>query len=142
MSWFLLVIIAAGVLLMAVVSRPQKRKVARGHHPVTIDRDMVSHRWHEIERAATSGGLGLKGAISEADKLLDYVMRGQGVAGDTMAERLKHTESRLSNKEAVWRAHKLRNHLAHEAGFEAVSSHVRESIRAYEHALKDLGVLK
>jgi len=48
----------------------------------------------------------------------------------------------LSDKEAVWQAHKLRNHLAHEVGFEITPSHAREAIAAYQRALKDLGALR
>jgi len=141
MIWVLLVIVAAGVLLGTLVSRPQKSRMKPGRRIGQVDKDMVSKRWADIEQIAGSGGLGLKGAINEADKLLDYVMRQQGAAGETMAERLKRSESRLSDKEAVWQAHKLRNHLSHEVGFDLVASQAKDAVRAYGRALKDLGAL-
>ena len=141
MIWMLLVIIVGGVLLGTLVSRPQKSRTKPGRRIGQVDKDLVAKRWADIEQMAGSGGLGLKGAITEADKLLDYVMRQQGAAGETMAERLKRSESRLGDKEAVWRAHKLRNHLNHEVGFDLVAGQAKDAVRAYGHALKDLGVL-
>lgn len=142
MIWGLLLIIAAGVLLLAVVTGASKRPAAPKRRAGQLDYDMVRHRWADIERLSVKGGLGLKGAVSEADKLLDYVLRTQGAGGNTMAERLKHSEKRLSDKQAVWQAHKLRNHLSHEVGFEVVSSHARGAIKAYGQALKDLGAIQ
>ncbi len=69
-------------------------------------------------------------------------MRSQGTGGETMAERLKRSQTRLSDKEAVWQAHKLRNHLNHEVGFEVVASHARQAVAAYGRALRDLGALR
>jgi len=142
MIWGLLIIVAAGILMLAVVTGSGKRPARRKQRTSRLDYDLVRSRWAEVEQMSKNGGLGLKGAITEADKLLDYVMKGQGARGETMAERLKSSQPRLSDKEAVWQAHKLRNHLNHEVGFEVVASHAREAINAYGRALKDLGALK
>lgn len=142
MIWGLVIIIGAGVLLLAMVTGGQRPTVRRHRNLGQIDYDLVRSRWIEVEQMSARGGDGLKNAITEADKLLDYVMRGQGAGGETMAERLKRTEKRLSDKEAVWRAHKLRNHLNHEVGFEVVASHAREAVTAFGQALKDLGALR
>lgn len=143
MTWALLIIILAGIALLAVVSAGAKKpRVRRGGNRVGgVDRELVANRWATIEQLSRDGGSGLKNAVSEADKLLDYVMKQQGTAGETMAERLKRCESRLSNKEAVWQAHKLRNHLAHEVSFDLVVSQAREAISAFGQALRDFGAL-
>jgi hypothetical protein len=94
-----------------------------------------------IMAGSQTGAAGLKSAINEADKLLDHVMRQQGAGGDTMGERLKSFGNRFSDRNGVWRAHKLRNVLAHEVGFDLVPSQAREALADFERAMKDLGAL-
>jgi len=140
MIWVFIVVLVAALLLYAVVARggskTAKPRGSRSH----LDRSLVAERWQSIE-VMSSGGGGAKAAISEADKLFDYVLKGMGFPGQTMAERLKRAESRLSNRNAVWQAHKLRNALAHEVGFEVSAGHAREAIDAFHRGLQDLGVL-
>lgn len=142
MIWFIVIILAAGLLMLAVMSASSKHHRQSKRTSTTLDRELVANRWQTITAQSQAGAAGLKTAVSEADKLLDYVMRGRGTAGDTMAERLKRTESALSNKEAVWQAHKLRNHLAHEVNFDLVVSQAQAAIQAYGQALRDLGALR
>lgn len=53
-------------------------------------------------------------AIIEADIILDEVIRGMGYEGEDMGERLKRIEKNaLSNLDAAWEAHKVRNRIAH-----------------------------
>lgn len=139
--WAIL-IIGAGLLLLTLMSKSAKTPVKRSNRVGSIDYELVSQRWATIEQMAGGGGNGLRNAVSEADKLLDYAMKQSGVSGETMAERLKRSESRLSNKQAVWNAHKLRNHLAHEVSFDLVPSQAREAIQALGQALRDLGALR
>lgn len=137
----LIIILAVAVLLYAVMARGSRRPARKRSGRVNgYDRELVATRWTGIEAQAAANG-GAKGAISEADKLFDYVLKGMGFAGETMAERLKRAESRLSNKNGVWAAHKLRNALAHEIGFEVAVSHAREALTDYHRGLQDLGAL-
>ena len=76
----------------------------------------------------------------EADKLLDYVMKARGFAGETMADRLRSGGQSLSNLNAVWGAHKLRNQLAHEVEHDLVAQQVRNALLTYQQAITDLGV--
>jgi hypothetical protein len=106
-----------------------------------LDREQVASRWEQITVMAGGEGMGLRHAVSEADKLFDHVLRAKGFAGDTMAERLKRSEHRLSDHNAVWRAHKLRNSLAHEVQFDLVASQAQAALRDFERGLKDLEAL-
>lgn len=135
----LLVILAVGVLMYAVMLAGGKGKSGRARPK--LDRDLVNRRWMEIMQAAGAGPSGLKNAVSEADKLFDYVLKAKGYPGTTMAERLKRAQSKLSDRESVWRAHKLRNALAHEVGFDLVNKQAHEALRGFERGLKDLGAL-
>jgi len=145
---FLVIILVAGVILYAVVEsgggkkRHSGRPVAssRGYRG-TIDQSEIKARWATITATATTGASGLKSSINEADKLLDHVMKQVGYPGDTMAERLKLAGPRFTDQNAVWHAHKLRNALAHEIGFDLVASQAKEALRDFEQALKDLQAL-
>lgn len=82
-------------------------------------------------------------AIIESDKLLDKAMVEMGVAGKTMGDRLKKAgaSEKFSNLNAVWRAHKLRNAIAHESGFEISYKQASNALGVYKQALKDLGAI-
>ncbi len=79
--------------------------------------------------------------IIEADKLFDKALIEMGVPGKTMGDRLKRRGDKFSNLNSVWRAHKLRNAIAHEAGFEVGYKQALNAIEIYKQALKDLGAI-
>ena len=79
--------------------------------------------------------------IIEADKLLDKAMMEMGIPGKTMGDRLKKSGDRFSNLNSVWRAHKLRNAIAHESGFEITYKQASNALAIYKQALKDLGAI-
>ncbi|TAK89589.1 hypothetical protein EPO04_00575 [Patescibacteria group bacterium] len=147
MIWMLIAALALGLLLIAVISadqskKPKKRNGKRryANRIGSVDKEFVQTRWVAIEGMASGGG-SLRDAVSEADKLVDYVLKQSGVPGETMGERLKSGGDRFSDINAIWRAHKLRNALAHEAKFDLVPSMAREAIADFRQGLKDLGAL-
>ena len=79
--------------------------------------------------------------IIEADKLLDKALVEMGVPGKTMGDRLKRSGDKFENLNGVWRAHKLRNAIAHEAGFEISYKQASNALAIYKRALKDLGAI-
>ncbi len=79
--------------------------------------------------------------IINGDKLLDKAMIEMGIAGKTMGDRLKKAGSRFSNLNAVWRAHKLRNAIAHETDLEISYKQASNALQIYKQALKDLGAI-
>lgn len=136
----LIAILVVAVMLYAVVAG-SGNKVHQAKRQGHVDHEMVARRWIEIEQMASIGGSGIKNAIAEADKLLDYVMKQRGFKGTTMGERLKHDGHRIGNLNDVWAAHKLRNSLAHDVKFDLVNSHAREALASFKKALKNLGAL-
>lgn len=150
MVTFLIVVLALALLLFAIASGSAQRtgrgRARRGGGRQSavgrLQPEQFTDRWSTIQAMAAGGGNGLRTAVSEADKLLDHALRQSGVSGDTMGERLKREGGRLSDINGVWRAHKLRNALAHEVGFDLVPSQAREALGSFERALKDLGALK
>ena len=142
MIYALIIALAAGLILYAIVLGSAKKSHKRSGGGVSyLDRTAVTGRWQTIMMTSEMGATGLKSSISDADKLFDHVLRQQDFKGNTMAERLKQAERRLSNRDGVWRAHKLRNALAHDVTFDLVPSQVKGALHDFERGLKDLGAL-
>ena len=79
--------------------------------------------------------------IIEADKLLDKAMHEIGIPGKTMGDRLKRSGDRFTDLNAVWRAHKLRNAIAHESDLDITYKQAATALAIYKQALKDLGAI-
>lgn len=80
-------------------------------------------------------------AVINGDKLLDKALIEMGVPGKTMGDRLKRVDDKLTDKDAVWRAHKLRNVIAHESDYELSYRQAANALAIYKKALKDLGAI-
>jgi hypothetical protein len=105
-----------------------------------LNTTLVQGKWLEIVAMQSHGPSGLKNALIEADKLLDYVMIQKGFTGETMGDRLKSGGSAFSNLNNIWSAHKLRNQLAHEVEIDVVAEQVKHAINNLGQGIKDLGV--
>lgn len=79
--------------------------------------------------------------IIDADKLLDKALIEMGATGKSMGDRLKHNPHRFTDINAVWRAHKLRNAIAHESDLEISYRQAMGALAIYKQALKDLGAI-
>jgi hypothetical protein len=151
---FLIAVLAAGLLLLALVSSGggkkkrgprQARAKAAGPHRGFIDPAEIEPRWETIMATSRTGAAGLKTALSEADKLFDHVMRQVGFPGETFGERLKGGRQRFSTYgvyDAIWKAHKLRNSMAHDMGFDLVVSQVNDALADFERGLRDLKAVR
>lgn len=58
----------------------------------------------------------MKDQILEFDKILDQCLLKKGLFG-TLGDKMKRYNKYFLNKDAVWKAHKLRNKLAHEIDY-------------------------
>ena len=79
--------------------------------------------------------------IIDGDKLLDKALIEMGIPGKTMGERLKKAGDKFTDVNAVWRAHKLRNVIAHEDDLELTYRQAAGALAIYKQALKDLGAI-
>lgn len=139
---YLVIILVVGLLLFMVVSSGGKSSPSKtGRTQKRVDKAEIARRWKTIQMVSKTGASGLRNSVMEADKLLDHVMKQMGYPGDTMAERMKIAGREFTDRDGVWRAHKLRNAMAHEIEFDLVSSQAHEAIREFERALKDLKAL-
>lgn len=105
-----------------------------------LNTGLVQSKWVEITTMQDAGPSGLKTALMEADKLLDYCMIARGFKGDTVGDRLKSGGSKFKNLNAVWSAHKLRNELAHNVEHDIVPAQINQAITNLGDAIRDLGV--
>jgi hypothetical protein len=150
---FLIGLLAAGLLLYAVIAssggkrkkgRRQHRASFAGPHRGFIDPVEIQPKWDLIMATSATGASGLKSALNDADKLFDQVMSQLGFHGDSFAERLKGGRQRFSTYgiyDGIWKAHKLRNSMAHDMGFDLVVSQVKDALANFERGLRDLKAL-
>lgn len=124
------------VLVLLFVILIRKRRA-----PKELNVEYFQIRWKELQkmcRNKTTWPL----AIIDADTLLDEALRKSKIKGKTMGERLVTAQHSLSNNDAVWFAHKLRNKLVHENMTNLKEDDVKSALIGFRQALKDLGALK
>jgi len=109
-------------------------------NPGALNTALVQSKWAEITAMQNHGPSGLKNALIEADKLLDYVMIQRGFVGETMGDRLKNGGSVFSNLNTIWDAHKLRNQMVHEVEIDMATEQVKHAISNLGQGIRDLGV--
>lgn len=105
-----------------------------------INQRRFEHKWLEIlARVKTHEGMML--AVIDADKLLEEALVRKGFKGKTMGERLVSAQKELTNNDAVWYAHKLRNRLVHEPTMRLKKEEAKNALAGFRQGLKDLGAL-
>ncbi len=136
-------------VLWSIIALPwrlitQKSAVSlQSHTKVSLDRSYIDQQWQEVQTLlGLAGPAHFRQAVVQADKLLDYVLKGLGMSGQTLGERLKAARHLLSpdTNQKAWSAHKLRNRIVHEAD-EVMSWEAQAAIRDYERVLSELNVL-
>jgi hypothetical protein len=108
-----------------------------------VPKKEIQKSWKTIQEHFFVGGDNdLKVAILDADKLLDEALRGAGIQGANLGDRLKKIKpSQLPDIEALWQAHKLRNQIAHESDFKLKRDLAERTLQIYEKTLHDLKAL-
>lgn len=133
--FFFAAILIVGGLLFVFVS------IAK-NSPRELDVERYRSRWLNIETALSRNNEGSHTlCILNADKLLDQALRDRGVAGKTMAERMRGCQGKWTNGNGLWAAHKVRNRLAHETDATIDYDRAKQALIAYKQALKDLGAI-
>jgi hypothetical protein len=113
------------------------QKVLSGVTSANIKRD-----WENIDILLKQKGPSqLRQALITADKTLDNALRDL-VAGESMGERLKNAEKMFEwgQYQKLWEAHKLRNNLVHESGYEPPYFMVTEAVNHIRSGLIAIGV--
>ncbi|MBR3163915.1 hypothetical protein IKF15_01245 [Candidatus Saccharibacteria bacterium] len=133
---FLFAIIVVGVLIFLAISMTKQRGTRFDKENYQIDFLRIENSL--IRETEASYAM----AIIEGDKLLDKALCEMGLGGKTMGERLKKLgKDRLTQINAVWHAHKMRNQIAHEHDFKPSYKQAQHALSTYKQALKDLGAI-
>lgn len=134
--FFLLVaILFVGILIFIAIG-------LTGHRNYKFDVEEFQSDFLAIENSLTrENQLSYNAVVIEADKLLDKALMELGVPGKTMGERLKRSGAKFTQLNSVWYAHKLRNQIAHERGFQLDYHQARHALSTFRQALKDLGAI-
>ena len=132
---FIIAILIVAVLVFLAILLTGKR----GYH---FNVEAYQARFLEIEnKLRQDNSASYITTIINCDKLLDKAMIEMGVPGKTMGDRLKRIGGKFTNLNAVWRAHKLRNAIAHEPDIEVSYRQALNATQIYKQALKDLGAI-
>ena len=105
--------------------------------------EIIAKPWLDIQQKMASPNPADWGlAVMQADAILDKILKASGYIGDTMADRLRQINTaELESIEDVWRAHKIRNNLAHGTGGHITRGEADLAIRSYEKAFKELNYI-
>lgn len=133
MMFIFVIIIGIGLLLFMSLTRRGVRS--------SLDQDKYRSRWLAITQNAGSTSESWQFAIVSADKLVDSALRERAVPGDTMGERMKNGKAHIPNIDSLWRAHKLRNKIAHEDNIQISKRQADEALKIFKRTLTDLGAL-
>lgn len=132
---FIIAILIVAVLVFVAILLTGKR----GYH---FNVESYQVRFLEIEnKLKQDNPASYVTTIINGDKLLDKALVEMGTPGKTMGERLKRAGGRFTNLNGVWRAHKLRNAIAHESDIEVSYKQAFNALAIYKQALKDLGAI-
>ena len=116
----------------------QSKKRLSGHTTDAVTRD-----WKAIDVMLKEGKPSqLKQAMITADRSVDAVLKDL-VAGETMGERLKNAREKFDDRDiyqGLWDAHKVRNALVHESGYEPQHFTLKKNIEKIRDGLVYLGV--
>lgn len=132
---FIIAILIVGVMVIVAMMLTKKRE----HR---FDKEAYQTRFLQIENKLRKENTATyTNAVMNGDKLLDKALTEMGVAGNTMGERMKRCGGKFSDVNAVWRAHKLRNAIAHEDDLEITYGQAASALKIYKQALKDIGAI-
>jgi hypothetical protein len=127
-------IVVCGILLLVVIAITSKRV------PRKLNQDYFQKRWLTLlDKVKTPEGMVL--AVIDADKLLDEALKRRHFTGKTMGERMVKAQRAISDNDAAWYAHKLRNRLVHESDIRLKENEAKQALSGFRQALKDLGAL-
>ena len=96
--------------------------------------------WRDIVlRANTGQQEKMRSAIIEADALVDHHLKNIGLEGEHMGDRLKQIRAfQVKSLDNLWKAHRLRNDIAHTPGYKVTARQAERALVAYRDFLKEM----
>ena len=103
-----------------------------------------NQRWRDVEQHISSSNPNdWKLAIIEADVMLEEVLNEQGYAGATVGEKLKSASPQsFTTVDQAWRAHLVRNNIAHGAADFVLTQRIaEETVAQYRMVFQEFGAI-
>jgi hypothetical protein len=129
----IIIIIGVMVLIIGLFGLLQKK-------PRKLNQARYKKKWVKLQQLLPDKD-SWPMAIIDADKLLDEALKKRRYKGKSTGERLVAAQHSLSNNDAVWFGHKLRNKLVHEQDFKLRKNDVKNALAGIRQALRDLKAL-
>lgn len=120
-----------------------KGESERARRILTLRDAVMKERWRAIAAKFSLGTTdAIRVAIIEADALVDTTLKGMGIVGEHLADRLSNLDPEdITTINRVWRAHRMRNDLVHTPGFVLSESDAKLAMSDYEAFLKEIEAL-
>ena len=142
---FLIILVYAQIRLLQVEHAGFHAKEEHAHevHAAEVEHTGRDPRWDEVVGlAASSNESDRRRAILEADILLGDALNKAGYTGAGVGEQLKMANPiQLTTLDLAWRAHKVRNDIAHQPGYKLEDRDARATIDFYKRVLEELGAI-
>lgn len=136
MNYKLYSLVAAAVVVLLIVSG-----LIYKFKPRKINTVNIAERWQALQKHCADKKTWHL-AITDADRLLDDVLKRRHYKGKTTGERLVSAQHDFSHNESLWFGHKLYNRIQND-GFKKLSKQdTLQALGGFRQALKDLGALK
>ena len=123
--------------------RKEKSRGGHGRKPdVVPTADMIQSDWRQIDVLLSQKGPSqLKQALLTAHKAFDNTLKDK-FSGENIPERLKEARDSIEPGlyDRVWKAHRMRNALVHESGYEPPAHMVTSAVETLRDAMRALGV--
>jgi hypothetical protein len=108
--------------------------------PRKLKPSKYSGRWQELQKLCASRKT-WPDAVIAADDLLSDALKKRRYKGKTTGERLVAAQHELSDNEAVWFGHKLRNRIGSDDVRKLRKQDILKALAGFRQALRDLGAL-
>jgi len=128
--WAVLTLAVCAIVAVLIIRR----------RPKALKTEKFQEKWRDMQKLCASKDT-WRQAVIDADSLLDEALKKKRFAGKTMGERLTKAQRLLTNNEAVWFGHKLRNKLESEPDTKLKEKEIKDALIGIRQALKDLGAL-
>lgn len=133
---FLIIILARKLIKLREEERAELLSLTQ--KDFTVER-VANDNWQKlVDYTDSDNEANWKLAIIEADKILDELVKKMGYDGEDLGSRLRAVEpSDFLSLEDAWEAHRIRNKIAHEAGFTLTKREAKRVLGLFEKVFRE-----
>ena len=111
-----------------------------GRRYKSLDKSYFENRWKALQKSCVNKKQWCQ-VVVDADGLLDEALKKRHYRGKTTGERLVSAQHKLTQNDAVWFSHKLRNKIIENKLSKISKKDTLEALNGFLQALRDLGAL-